>query len=222
MKHVLVAVTAVAGLVLSASCGGGDKAATAPPDPPADTGDVVSAPRDTVELTIAGTIGKVVFADGNAARGGQSEPVHGMQCGAMEGDSYHIHVHVSLYVDGEQIAIPKSIGVIEPLSVNGFVYGTDGSGGCFYWVHTHDATGIIHVEPPMEIRVTLGQLFDLWGQPLSRSGVAGYDGAVTVFLDGKKYTGDPREIVFERHQQIALEVGTPVVTPPYYIFPPPY
>jgi hypothetical protein len=89
-------------------------------------------------------------------------------------------------------------------------------------VHTHDATGIIHVEPPTSVEVTLGELFDLWGQPLSSTGVAGYNGNVTVFVDGKKYTDDPRDILFEAHQQIAIEVGTPLVTPDFYIFPQDY
>jgi hypothetical protein len=43
-----------------------------------------------------------------------------------------------------------------------------------------------------------------------------------VLVDGEKYTGDPRAIVFESHKQITLEVGTPLVTPDFYLFPPDY
>ena len=217
MKRHLVAAALVLAVFLSSACGS-DNNMTEPPPPPPDSGDT-TVPVDTVELQIAGTVGKPTFPDGNTAQGGQGDPVDGIECGTgMEAPSYHIHVHLSLYVNGEQLAIPKAIGVMNPQLAGDFVI----SGSCFYWVHTHDATGIIHVEPPTQIEVTLGEFFDLWGEPLSRTGVAGYSGAVTVIVDGEEYTGDPRDIVFEAHKQIALEVGTPVVTPDFYIFPDPY
>jgi hypothetical protein len=75
------------------------------------------------------------------------------------------------------------------------------------------------VEPPSAIQMTLGQLFDIWGQPLSTTGVAGYTGSLTVLVDGAGYSGDPRTITLDAHKQIALEIGTPVVTPPVYLFP---
>lgn len=219
MKNHLVAVVLVAGLVLAAACGSDHKGTTEPPNPPSDTGDTALPPPDTVQLQIAGTVGKATFPDGNTAQGGQGDPVNGIKCDqGMEAPDYHIHAQVSLYVNGEQLAIPKGIGVMNPQAANGFVIG----GSCFYWVHTHDATGIIHVEPPTHIEVKLGDLFDLWGQPLSNTGVAGFNGNVTVFVDGKKYTDDPRAIVFEAHKQIALEVGTPIVTPAFYLFPQDY
>jgi hypothetical protein len=219
MKRHLVAVAFLAGLVVASACGSDHKGTTEPPNPPPDTGDTMLPPADTVTLQLAGTVGKPTFPDGNTDQGGNGNTVDGIACDqGMETPDYHIHVHVSLYVNGEQLAIPKAIGVKDAVASNGFVI----AGGCFYWVHTHDATGIIHVEPPTHIDVNLGALFDIWGQPLSKTGVAGYDGDVTVFVDGEKYTGDPREIVFEAHKQIALEVGTPVVTPDFYIFPQDY
>jgi hypothetical protein len=218
MKRHLVAAALVLAVFLASACGS-DKNTTEPPPPPPDSGDT-TVPVDTVQLQIAGTIGKATFPDGNTAQGGQGEdhPVDGIECTAGMEPNYHIHVHLSLYVNGEQLAIPKAIGVVQPVPSNGFII----AGGCFYWVHTHDATGIIHVEPPTQIEVTLGDLFDIWGEPLSNTGVAGYDGAVTVLVDGEVYSGDPRDIVFEAHKQIALEVGTPVVTPDFYIFPDTY
>lgn len=219
MTRYIVALAIAAGLMLAAACGSDHRATTEPPDPPSDTGDTTLPPPDTVQLQIASTVGKATFPDGNTAQGGQGDPVDGIACDqGMEVPDYHIHVHVSLYVNGEQLAIPRGIGVKNPVASSGFVT----AGSCFYWVHSHDATGIIHVEPPTHIEVTMGDLFDIWGQPLSKTGVAGYNGDVTVFVDGKKYTDDPRGIVFEAHKQIALEIGTPLVTPHFYIFPQDY
>ena len=63
-------------------------------------------------------------------------------------------------------------------------------------------------------------LFDIWGQPLDRTIVAGINGPVTAYVNGAQYDGDLRAIPLTAHQQITLEVGTPIVPPPNYVFPP--
>ena len=98
------------------------------------------------------------------------------------------------------------------------------AGGCLYWIHTHDASGIIHLEapeinPPQGGPYTLGMLFDVWGQPLTREVVAGMVGPVTAYVNGTKYDGDLSAIPLGAHQQIVLEIGKPV-PPPNYAFPP--
>jgi hypothetical protein len=160
------------------------------------------------------TVGDSAFAPGNTPQGGQGDPVGSVSC---IGDTiaYHIHAHVSLFVRGKQLAIPRAIGAVDPVMANGFVVGAR----CLYWLHTHDASGVVHIEPPMQTDLTLGQLFDIWGQPLSTTGVAGYQGTLAVFVNGERYTGDPRAITFASHQQITLQVDTPLVVPPVYIFP---
>jgi hypothetical protein len=37
---------------------------------------------------------------------------------------------------------------------------------CIYWLHTHDETGIIHIESPIKKDFILGQFFDLWKKKL--------------------------------------------------------
>ncbi|EQD32569.1 hypothetical protein B1A_19439 [mine drainage metagenome] len=90
--------------------------------------------------------------------------------------------------------------------------------GCFYWLHTHDATGIIHIETPVARQFTLGDFFAIWGWPLSSSDLLGHRGHVTAYLNGKPYTGNPRQIILTEHREITLEIGN-TVTPPKYIFP---
>jgi hypothetical protein len=130
----------------------------------------------------------------------------------------HIHAHLTLIADGTQRAIPLSIGVNNPFIVQNFVV----AGGCFYWLHTHDATGIIHVEAPVTTTFNLGQLFAIWGQPLSRTNVGGFSGTVTAFVDSTKYDDDLGAIDFQAHRQITLIVGTVPDTIPIYAFPAAY
>jgi hypothetical protein len=53
---------------------------------------------------------------------------------------------------------------------------------------------------------------------LSSGNVAGFEGAVSVFVDGQRYTGDPRAIVFESGKHVSLQVGTPLAPMPTYVF----
>jgi hypothetical protein len=131
---------------------------------------------------------------------------------SMEKVDYHIHAHLQIYVNGVQKNIPYGIGIVPPYSLQTssdtpFVSG----GSAFYYLHTHDETGVIHVESPTEIQYTLGNFFDVWKQPLSSSQVGPAKGVVTVFVDGKPFTGDPRTITLTKFKKIQLDVGT--VTP---------
>ena len=166
---------------------------------------------------IQGTqIGASRFEPGDTPSGGRGQPIDGIEGSSREMLQVHVHAHLSLFYNGQQIAIPYGIGIVQPFQVkNGFV----GMGAGIYWLHTHDATGIIHVESPDSRTYTLGQFFDIWGQPLDVKNVAGLTGPVRAFVDGKAFTGNPRGIVLSAHTQITLEVGAPVVTPPVYLFP---
>ena len=169
---------------------------------------------DPVQLVPGTTVGKPTFPIGNTSQGGQGEPIGGVSC--IDGMiAYHEHAHVSLFINGTQIAIPAGIGIVNPREQNGFVQ----AGDCFYWLHTHDATGVIHVEPPSNQQLTLGQLFEVWGRPLSATNVAGFEGPVTIYVDGERYRGDPRAIAFAQHREITLQVGMPLAPIPQYLFP---
>ena len=186
--------------------------ATPSPEPSASGG---PTPIPLVDGT---TIGQQLIPAGkngsDTASGGHGQPIDGIQCAGMEYATLHVHPHLAIFYKGTQVAVPRLIG------------GTPtASGGCLYWLHTHDQTGIIHIEapelaPPGSSGYTLGMLFDIWGQPLDRTTVATLKGPVTAFVNGEKYDGELREIALKAHNQITLEVGTPIVPPPNYAFPP--
>jgi hypothetical protein len=166
-----------------------------------------------IVLISGNRLGKSVFPFGDTRIGGTGAPVDGITCDTMEGSVYHVHSHLALFVNGTQIAIPQYIGVV-PSAI-----GTP----CLYWLHTHDAEGIIHIESPEFASpsggpFTLGNLFDIWGWPLDANNIAHFQGPVTAYVNGGKYDGDPRTIPLGPHQLITLEIGQPV-TPPSYTFP---
>jgi|SRR5579872_3250616 len=161
-------------------------------------------------------IGLTRFEPGDTPTGGHGQTIDGIEGSSREMLQVHVHAHLSLFYKGQQIAIPYGIGIVQPFQVNqGFV----GMGAGIYWLHTHDATGIIHVESPDSRTYTLGQFFDIWGQPLDGQNVAGLTGTVRAFVDGKAFMGSPRGIVLGAHTQITLEVGAPFAPPPVYILP---
>jgi hypothetical protein len=165
-----------------------------------------------VVLAVVFTVGGGTTTTNAAARGmAQGATVDGIQCQSSEQVAYHIHAHLAIFASGAQRTVPAGIGIPQPVAQNGFV----DSGKCFYWLHTHDTTGVIHIESPSHRSYTLGQFFDLWGQPLSSSRVGSASGTVTVFVNGKRFSGDPRSIVLTPHKLIQLDVGQVVPPKPY-------
>jgi hypothetical protein len=171
-----------------------------------------------VELIRATTTGRSVYPNGNTPEGGQGQPISGVSCIAGAA-LYHVHAHLSLFVRGEQIAIPAGVGIQSPVVTDGYV--TFDRTKCFYEVHTHDASGIIHLHANAGrvLPITLGQLFAVWGRTLSREDVAGNAGPVVAYVNQQLYTGDLGSIALTNHTQVTLEVGDPRVKPPTYLFP---
>ena len=158
------------------------------------------------------------LAGGASGPGGA--PVDGIQCQGAEQVLFHIHARLTLFVNGSARSIPKGIGIpgaeVSPTPAGPFVAG----GRCFYWLHTHAADGIIHIESPVARTYTLGNFFDVWGQKLGPSAVGPGTGRVMAFYDGQVFRGNPREIPLTRHAQIQLDVGRPLVAPARVSFPP--
>jgi hypothetical protein len=147
------------------------------------------------------------------------QTIDGIKCQATEQVVYHIHAHLTIFVNGTARQVPYGIGIAPPLQYNTST-GTFVNGGtCFYWLHTHAADGIMHIESPTQTTYTLGQFFDVWGQPLNSGQVGPAKGKVTVFVDGKPYTSDPRLIVLATHTQVQLDVGTPAPAQSTITFP---
>jgi hypothetical protein len=175
---------------------------------------VVAAVVLVVVLTVGGGTTAATNTGTGATHAATGASVDGISCQTSEQVAYHIHAHLAIFDNGKQQTLPRGIGIPNPQVQNGFVV----SGKCFYWLHTHDTTGVIHVESPTQRSYTLGQFFDIWGQPLNGSQVGSAHGKLTVFVDGHQFSGDPRSIVLTPHKLIQLDVGT-VVSPKPFTFP---
>jgi hypothetical protein len=114
----------------------------------------------------------------------------------------HKHAMISIYRDGVRLALPAFIGL----------------NGCTYETHTHDRTGVVHIEPNVERTITVGQFFGVWGKPLSSSSIAGINGPVRTFVieNGvlSQFNGNPGDVVFSAYKEIIFITGNaPVVLP---------
>lgn len=140
--------------------------------------------------------------------------VNGISCDALESTIEHIHIHVAIFVNGQEQQIPFGVGIGQPWQVSDSDEGpfvTDGS--CFYWLHTHTQDGIVHVESPVRRRFTLGDFFAIWQMQLSENQVGPAQGQVIAYVNGQKSSAAPQSITLLPHERIQLDVGVDV--PPY-------
>jgi len=145
--------------------------------------------------------------------------VDGISCEASEQVLFHIHAHLTVFVNGAQHQIPYGIGIpgaqVQNTAQGPFVV----SGTCFYWLHTHADDGIIHIESPVQRIYTLGDFFDIWGKQLGPNEIGPYAGHVIAIYNGRLFVGNPRNIPLTAHAQIQLELGRPLIAPVSISFP---
>jgi hypothetical protein len=132
----------------------------------------------------------------------------------QEGTVIHIHQHLDLYVDGNKVTVPALIGISE-------------AGGFLSDLHTHDTSGVMHVESSTPSSYSLGQFFGVWGLQLTPQSLGslhtGGGRILDAWVNGKPVTADPTRIVLQSHQEIVLAYGTkaqmPKHVPASYAFP---
>jgi hypothetical protein len=118
-------------------------------------------------------------------------------------DAVREQAHVELFANKLVLLLPKGIGA---------------GRGCAYPVRTTAPTGV--VEYVAAAKPTLGDLFDVWGQRLSAQRVAGFHGAVSAWVGGRRWHGAVRAIPLTRHAEIVVEVGGYIPPHTFFLFPP--
>ena len=116
---------------------------------------------------------------------------------SREGTVEHIHARLDVRVNGQSVEVPAMIGIarrrISP-------------------VHTHDSTGVIHIESPVKQTFTLGEFFTEWDVSLSADGIGGLrsgdEKTLRAFVNGNPITGNPAAVPLNAHDGIVLIYGT--------------
>ena len=125
----------------------------------------------------------------------------------------HHHIHLDVYIEGHKIAVPANIGLSSEVAIP---------------AHTHDSSGIVHIETvDTNFRPTLGLFFDVWGVAFATDRIGGYtnDGNnhLAIYVNGQPYTAAPRELALNQHDEIVVAFGSdsqlPQSIPASYEFP---
>jgi hypothetical protein len=134
------------------------------------------------------------------------QPIDGVYCDANEQLSYHIHAYLQIYIDGANVPLSQGIGIAP---------GTAPS--CLYWLHTHDTSGVIHIESPTTRIYTLKQFFDIWQSftsstityPTQLSSSTGW----IIYVNGKQVNTDFSHLQLNAHDIITLANNSPGIKP---------
>jgi hypothetical protein len=132
--------------------------------------------------------------------------IDGVQCNSVEQLVFHNHVHLDIFINGQPFTIPSQIGILP--------------GKCFYWLHTHEDSGIIHIESPVARNYTLGQFLDIWKNTVSNNyptftkntANGQSNNASIVYVNGNKINNpgiNYNNVILNQHDEIAIVYGNP-------------
>jgi hypothetical protein len=137
--------------------------------------------------------------------GVSASAIDGIQCNNVEQLVSHIHAHLDIFINGQPYTIPSQIGITDK---------------CFYWLHTHDESGVIHIESPVAKDYTIGQFFNIWNQKFSNTqildNIVNGKNTLNVYVNGNKVNAavNYRDIKLKAHDEIAVVYGKPPSTIP--------
>ncbi|MCX5381784.1 hypothetical protein [Streptomyces sp. NBC_00083] len=119
----------------------------------------------------------------------------GLEMMSAEGMVQHTHTHLDVLVDGRPVTVPAAIGIDLPRRL-------------ISPLHTHDTSGVIHVESPKRADFTLGQFMAEWRVPLAEDRIGGLHAGpgrrLRAYVNGRAVAGNPAAIVLREHDEIAL------------------
>jgi hypothetical protein len=128
-----------------------------------------------------------------------SERLQALALPGLNEQIFHIHALLHVYVNGKPVTVPANIGLKEPT-------------GPFSPIHTHDTSGIVHMEADQEYPFTIGEFFAVWGVKFSNDQLGPYkskgDEKLSVYVNGKKVS-DPVNYVMKDHDVISVGYGKP-------------
>jgi hypothetical protein len=135
----------------------------------------------------------------------------------------HVHAHLDVFVNGKKIRVPAGIGIDTRASAVKKLKAPDGTVGyggisppcskpCISPLHTHFDDGILHTEAKKNEFNRLGQFFKEWNVRLNRTCVGDFcrpGKKIAVYVNGDRYTDDPRSLALQDKREIAIVIGRP-------------
>jgi hypothetical protein len=157
--------------------------------------------QDTSTVALPGELTTEAPWDANAAKSAARATALGLP---PEGTTMHEHANVQIFVHGQNERIPTDIGI-------------DPAGGTIQSIHTHDNTGLVHLESSESREFTLGDFFGVWGVRFTPSCIGAYcnDGnnRLQVFLDGEEVADNLRDVQLDDQAVIVVTYGTAAELP---------
>jgi hypothetical protein len=96
-----------------------------------------------------------------------------MMCEPTEYVVMHIHPILNININGQRQVIPPNVG-IKGVSGETDHTGAQSAASCLHFIHTHDASGQIHVESPVPTEYNLSDFFAVWEKPFSKDQILDY------------------------------------------------
>ncbi len=115
----------------------------------------------------------------------------------------HHHIELYIYVDGNPVVVPANIGLSNQAASP---------------LHTHDDTGLVHVESAdPNFQPVLGQFMDVWGPYFTSTCLGDQcnegNKQLRVFLNGQQYVGDPTLMPLTDLTAVVITFGTEAQLP---------
>lgn len=124
----------------------------------------------------------------------------------------HMHTTLRIIVHGKHVIIPKHIGIDPALYKTHDLDKYGIKNPRTYPLHTHDTSGVIHIESTQIRTFTLGQFFDVWGKTFNENCILDRcnDGLneVRMHVDGIE-SFEFREHLTKDGEVITIEYGPP-------------
>ena len=114
------------------------------------------------------------------------------------------------------VLLLAGIGIAPPRAIR---YGRVEGGRCTYPLSTRDPTGVVYADDGNG--ATLGQLFRIWEQPLSRHRLLGFRSPrpLRALVNGRPWHGPVGRIPLGRRNEVVVELGSLVPPHSFYLFP---
>jgi hypothetical protein len=112
---------------------------------------------------------------------------------------YHVHAQLNIYINGKQTTVPANVGI-------------DPQGRFISPIHTHDTSGVVHMESTKYYPFTLGEFINVWGVYFTNNQLGAYkagNGNVLQLWINNKQIPDPVNYKMKPHDVMILGYGKP-------------